>query len=76
MTSANRFLQDRIIDRVAYQVPGSRTRRRPSSRSPSRSFVRLDATTSRITVKILETSASGGLDYTAISEIYVYGYSQ
>jgi hypothetical protein len=36
-------------------------------------FVRLRATTSRVTVKILDTTASGGLDYTAISEIYVFG---
>ena len=33
-------------------------------------------TTSRITVEILDTTESGGLDYTAISEIYVYGYPQ
>jgi hypothetical protein len=39
-------------------------------------FVQLRATTSQITVKILATTAAGGLDYTAISEIYVYGYPQ
>ena len=39
-------------------------------------FVELHATTSRITVKILATTKPAGLDYTAISEIYVYGYPQ
>jgi hypothetical protein len=41
---------------------------------PFPQFVRLNATTSRITVEIVATTPPGGLDYTAISEIYVYGY--
>ena len=75
-TGVDRFLQNRIIETVAYQVPGLPNTTKTFRPLPVPQFVRLDATTSRITVKILETSASGGLDYTAISEIYVYGYSQ
>jgi serine/threonine protein kinase len=76
VTGANRFLQDRIIDSVAYQVAGLPSTVQSFKPLPVPQFVRLGATTSRITVKILKTSASGGLDYTAISEIYVYGYRQ
>jgi hypothetical protein len=73
-TGANRFLQDRIITAVAYQIPGLPNTRKTFKPRPVPQFVRLRVTTSRITVKILDTSASGGLDYTAISEIYVFGY--
>ena len=76
VTGANRFLQDRIIDTVVYQVPGLPSTPQTFKPLPFAQFVRLRATTSRITVKIIKTSASGGLDYTAISEIYVYGYRQ
>ncbi len=76
VTGANRFLQDRIIDTVVYQVPGLPSTPQTFKPLPIPQFVRLRATTSRITVKILKTSPSGGLDYTAISEIYVYGYPQ
>jgi len=37
-------------------------------------LITLSATTSSLRVQILETTESGGLDYTAISEMYVYGY--
>ena len=76
VTGANRFLQDRIIDAVVYKVPGLPDTPQTFKPLPFAQFVRLRATTSRITVKIIKTSASGGLDYTAISEIYVYGYPQ
>ncbi len=76
VTGANRFLQDRIIDTVVYQIPGLPNTPQTFKPLPFAQFVRLHATTSRITVKIVKTSASGGLDYTAISEIYVYGYRQ
>ena len=72
-TGANRFLQDRIITAVAYQIPGLPNTTKTFKQRPVPQFVRLRATTSRITVKIVGTSASGGLDYTAISEIYVFG---
>jgi hypothetical protein len=75
-TGANRFLQDRIIDSVAYQIPGLPNTKKTFRPLPVPQFVRLRATTSRVTVKILGTSASGGLDYTAISEIYVFGYQE
>jgi Protein kinase domain len=76
LTGANRFLQDRIIDAVAYRIPGLPSTTQTFKPLPVPQFVRLSATTSRITVKILKTTASGGLDYAAISEIYVFGYRQ
>jgi serine/threonine protein kinase len=76
LTGANRFLQDRIIKAVAYQIPGLPNTPQTFQPVPVPQFVQLRATTSQITVKILATTAAGGLDYTAISEIYVYGYPQ
>jgi serine/threonine protein kinase len=73
-TGANRFLQDRIVTSVSYRIPGLPNTTKTFKPLPVPQFVRLRATTSRITVKILDTTASGGLDYTAISEIYVFGY--
>jgi serine/threonine protein kinase len=75
-TGANRFLQDRIIKGVAYQIPGLPNTPQTFEPLPVPQFVPLRVTTSQITVKILATTAAGGLDYTAISEIYVYGYPQ
>jgi serine/threonine protein kinase len=75
-TGANRFLQDRIIKAVAYQMPGLPDTRKTFEPLPVPQFVQLSATTSQITVKILATTAAQGLDYTAISEIYVFGYQQ
>ncbi|MBI3648012.1 MAG: protein kinase [Actinobacteria bacterium] len=75
-TGANRFLQDRIITSVRYQISGFPPVTQTFRPVPVPQFVELRATTSLITVKILGTSKPGGLDYTAISEIYVYGYRQ
>jgi serine/threonine protein kinase len=75
-TGANRFLQDRIIKAVTYQIPGLPNTKQTFAPQPVPQFTTLHVTTSRITVKILDTTASGGLDYTAISEIYVYGFEQ
>jgi hypothetical protein len=75
-SGANRFVQDRIIETVAYQIPGLPNTTKKFRPVPVPQFVRLRVTTSQITVRILATTASGGLDYTAISEIYVIGYQQ
>ena len=75
-TGANRFVQDRIIKAVAYQIPGLADTIQTFEPLPVPQFVQLRATTSRVTVKILATTAAEGLDYTAISEIYVFGYQQ
>ena len=75
-TGANRFLQDRIIKAVVYQIPGLANTIQTFKPLPVPQFVPLRATTSRITVKVLATTAAEGLDYTAISEIYVFGYQQ
>jgi serine/threonine protein kinase len=75
-TGVDRFVQNRIIDMVAYQVPGLPSTTKTFRPLPVPQFVRLRVTTSRITVRILDTTASGGLDFTAISEIYVFGYQQ
>jgi len=61
---------------VAYQLPGLPNTTQTFEPLPVPQFVPLRATTSQITVKILATTPAGGLDYTAISEIYVYGYPQ
>jgi serine/threonine-protein kinase len=75
-TGVDRFRQNRIIDAVDYRVPGLASTTKMFRPLPVPQFARLAITTSRITVRILDTSESGGLDYTAISEIYVYGYPQ
>jgi tRNA A-37 threonylcarbamoyl transferase component Bud32 len=72
-TGANRFFQDRIITQVACQVPGLPDTMKRFRAAPVPQFVAIDALTPQITVKILGTTAPHGLDYTAISEIYVYG---
>jgi serine/threonine protein kinase len=73
-TGVDRFRQNRIIESVEYRVPGLPNTTKAFRPIPIPQFVRLRATTSAITIRILATSGSGGLDYTAISEIYVYGY--
>jgi serine/threonine protein kinase len=75
-TGVDRFLQNRIIKAVSYQIPGLPNTTKTFRPRPVPQFVRLDALTTQITVKILDTTAPGGLDYTAISEIYVFGYEQ
>ena len=75
-TGVDRFRQNRIIESVAYQVPGLPSTTKAFRPLPVPQFAQLRVTTSRITVKILGTSEPGGLDYTAISEIYVFGYPQ
>jgi Protein kinase domain len=74
-TGVDRFRQNRIIESVAYQVPGLPSTTKAFRPLPVPQFTQLRVTTSRITVEILGTSAPGGLDYTAISEIYVYGHA-
>ncbi|HEX5951212.1 MAG TPA: serine/threonine-protein kinase [Actinomycetota bacterium] len=69
----NRFEQNRILREVRYVVRGQEPTTQTLRPAPVPQFVRLGATTSRITIEIVETSEPGGLDYTAISEIYVYG---
>jgi serine/threonine protein kinase len=73
-TGVDRFRQNRVIEAVEYRVPGLPNTTKLFRHLPIPQFVRLRVTTSRITVRILDTSESGGLDYTAISEIYLYGY--
>ena len=73
-TAANRFEQDRIISEVRYLIPGLAPTVQRFQPKPYPQLLRVRATASRVTVEILETSESGGLDYTAISEIFVYGF--
>jgi len=74
VSAANRFEQDRIIKRVRYLIPGIAPRTQTFKAKPWPQLITLSATTSSLRVQILETTESGGLDYTAISEMYVYGY--
>lgn len=75
VTSANRFLQDRIITNVRWSIPGIPATEQQFRPDPVPQLVRVNAVTTQITVKIVGTTRAGGLDYTAISEIYVYGYT-
>jgi hypothetical protein len=69
----NRFEQNRILREVRYLVRGHEPKTQTFRPAPVPQFVRMDVTTSRLTIEIVATSEPGGLDYTAISEIYVYG---
>jgi serine/threonine-protein kinase len=75
-TGTNRFLQDRIIKKVRYLIPDLPPTVQRLLPDPSPQDVPVSATTSQITVEILNTTKPGGANYTAISEIYVYGYPQ
>jgi hypothetical protein len=75
-TGVNRFQQNRIIRRVRYVIPGLPPIEQTFRPQPVPQFVRVDATTGRITVEILDTGPAHGADDTAISEIYVYGSPQ
>jgi hypothetical protein len=76
VTGVNRFTEDRIISEVRYLVPGLPSTTKQFRPTPVPQFVSVSATARRITVEILHTTKSGGKNYTAISEIYVYGYPQ
>jgi hypothetical protein len=75
-TGANRFEQDRTITVARWLIPGLPPTVQHFQPLPVPQFVRVSATASRITVQIVGTTKPGGLDFTAISEIYVYGYPQ
>ncbi len=75
-TGENRFQENRIIERVRYLAPGLPPVTQTFRPMPVPQFVRLPVTTSRITIEILDTTEPGGKDFTAISEVYVYGYRQ
>ncbi|HET9724155.1 MAG TPA: protein kinase [Actinomycetota bacterium] len=72
-TGVNRFEQNRILREVRYVVRGQEPTTQTFRPAPVPQFVRLDVTASRITIEIVQTTEPGGLDYTAISEVYVYG---
>jgi serine/threonine protein kinase len=76
VTGVNRFEEDRIISRVRYLIPGLPSTTKEFRPSPVPQFATVSATARRITLEILRTTGSGGKNYTAISEIYVYGYPQ
>jgi serine/threonine protein kinase len=77
-TGVNRFEQDRVISKVRYLIPGLAPTTKEFRPEPFPQYVNVSATASRVTVRILATTKPGGVggDYTAISEIYVYGYPQ
>ena len=78
-SGVNRFEQNRIVRRVRYVAPGLEPVTQTFRPEPVPQYVRLDATTRRVTIQIVETLPPGGgptFDYTAISEVYVYGYEQ
>jgi hypothetical protein len=73
-TGADRFREDRIISRASYLVPGLPPITRRFRPQPYPQFVDVNATAPRVSIRILSTTAPGGLNYTAISEVYVYGF--
>lgn len=72
-SGVNRFEQNRILREVRYVVRGEEPKTQTLRPAPVPQFVRMNVTASRITIEIVATSEPGGLDYTAVSEIYVYG---
>jgi hypothetical protein len=73
-TGTNRFLEDRIIKEVRYLIPGLPPTVQRLQPQADPQYVSVSAITEQITVEILDTTRPGGKDFTAISEIYVYGY--
>jgi serine/threonine-protein kinase len=75
-TGVDRFTQHRILTQVEYLIPGVPSKTQTFRPEPVPQFVHLRVTTSRVTLVITGTTEHGGLDYAAISEIYVYGTRQ
>jgi serine/threonine protein kinase len=77
-TGVNRFQQERTVAEVRYLIPSLPPTTKVFQPEAFVQFVNVSATASRITVKILRTTKPGGPrgNFTAISEIYVYGYPQ
>jgi tRNA A-37 threonylcarbamoyl transferase component Bud32 len=78
-TGVNRFFQDRIVREVEYELPGRDPITQDLRPSPVPQFVQVGVTTTRLTIRIARTSPPGGgprFDYTAISEVYVYGFAE
>jgi tRNA A-37 threonylcarbamoyl transferase component Bud32 len=76
-TGVNRFEQNRIVRAVRYELPGRPPIDQELKPEAVRQSVRVGATTTRITIEIESTTPPGGgprFDYTAISEVYVYGF--
>jgi len=73
-TGIDRFVEDRIVSKVRYLMPSLPPITKTFRPLPLPQYVEVHAVTSRITVRILRTTKSGGKDFTAISEIYVYGF--
>jgi hypothetical protein len=72
----NRFTEERIIKRVRFVIPGLRPVTGTFKPVPIPQYVPINATTSTITIEILATTEPQGRDFTAISEVYVYGYPE
>jgi serine/threonine-protein kinase len=76
-TGVNRFEQNRIVRSVRYELPGRPPIEQTLRPEAVPQFVRVGATTRRITIVIESTTPPGGgprFDYAAISEVYVYGF--
>ena len=75
-SGTNRFLEERIIKEVRYLIPGLPSVTQTFRPEPIPQYVPIRATTTRITIEIVDTTEPGGRDFTPISEIYLYGYPQ
>jgi serine/threonine protein kinase len=78
-SGVNRFDQNRIIRSVRYLLPGEPPIEQVFRPEPVPQFVHVGVTTRRVTIQIEDTTEPGGgptFDFTAISEVYVYGFVQ
>jgi serine/threonine-protein kinase len=72
----DRFTQNRIIQEVTYTFDDGTSVAQDFRPRPDFQYIEVDEVTSRIVITVQETSAPGkpdGRDYTAISEVEVYG---
>jgi serine/threonine-protein kinase len=76
ITGVDRFRQHRIVVEARFLIPGLPPITKTYRPEPVPQFVRIGATTRRVTIEVTETTEPGGLDFTAISEIYVVGSPQ
>lgn len=71
--NTDRFKENRVIEVVEYESPECGNTRQSFSPSPRVQLVDLSCVTDTVVLRILSTSAHGGRDFTAISEIEIYG---
>jgi hypothetical protein len=72
-SSVDRFVENRVIRRVEYRFDDGTTVVQVFDPDPEVQYVDVDEVTGTVVITVLATSPHGGRDYTAISEVEVYG---